>query len=177
MILKVQMSRDSFEELRDEFVGQWGTLGASWGINRSMAQIHARLLVADEPLCTDDLMEDLALSRGNANTNLRELVSWGLVRQVPLKGERRQYFEAESSVWKIVCIVARERKRRELEPTLALLRDISLRSKKLKAASGKTFHKRVSGLADFLDTGCRLIDKLVTREESQVVPALLKLFR
>jgi DNA-binding transcriptional regulator GbsR (MarR family) len=171
------MSRDNFEELREEFVGQWGTLGASWGINRSMAQIHAHLLVAQEPLCTDDLMEDLALSRGNANTNLRELVSWGLVRQVPLKGERRQYFEAENSVWKIVCIVARERKRRELEPTLALLKDITQRSKKLKGANGKTFHKRIARLAEFLETGCKLIDKVVSREESQVVPALLKLFR
>jgi DNA-binding transcriptional regulator GbsR (MarR family) len=171
------MSRDSFEALRDEFVGQWGTLGASWGINRSMAQIHARLLVAEEPLCTDDLMEDLALSRGNANTNIRELVSWGLVRQVPIKGERRQYFEAETSVWRIMCIVARERKRRELEPTLTLLRDIAERSKKLKVAGGKTFHKRVSALADFVDTGSKLIDKIVAREESQVVPALLKLFK
>ena len=171
------MARDSYEELREEFVGQWGTLGASWGINRSMAQLHARLLVADEPMCTDDLMEDLALSRGNANTNIRELISWGLVRQVPIKGERRQYFEAETSTWKIMCIVARERKRRELEPTLALLRDIADRSKKLKVAGGKTFHKRVSGLADFVETGCKLIDKIVAREESQVVPALMKLFR
>ena len=97
---------------RDEFIAQWGALGSAWGINRTMAQIHALLMISPQPLSTDDIMEDLQISRGNAHTNLRELTGWGLIRSVIRKGERKEYFEAEKDVWKIFCIVTRERKRR-----------------------------------------------------------------
>src|SRR5688572_12033541 len=107
------------EEARADFIAQWGTLGSAWGITRSMAQIHAALLAIEEPLSTDDLMELLEISRGNANTNLRALVSWGLVRLVHKKGDRKEYFEAEKNVWAMFCIIARERKRREIDPALA----------------------------------------------------------
>src|SRR5579862_1600088 len=92
---------------RDEFVSQWGAMGSAWGINRTMAQIHALLLVTPQPLSTDEIMADLKVSRGNAHGNLRELVSWGLIRGVVRKGERKEYFEAEKDVWKMFCIVAR----------------------------------------------------------------------
>ena len=81
-----------------------------------MAQIHAFLLISAEPLSTDDVMEHLKISRGNANTNLREMVGWGLARSVVERGNRKEYFEAEKEVWKIFCIISRERKRREIEP-------------------------------------------------------------
>jgi DNA-binding transcriptional regulator GbsR (MarR family) len=99
---------------RDEFVAQWGAMGSSWGINRTMAQIHALLIITTPPLSTDDIMEELKISRGNAHMNLRELVGWGLVRSVIRKGERKEYFEAEKDVWKMFCIIVRERKRREI---------------------------------------------------------------
>ena len=79
----------NWEKARDEFVAQWGALGSHWGINRTMAQIHALLMTAPEPMHTDEIMERLRVSRGNANTNLRELVGWGLIRVVLKKGERR----------------------------------------------------------------------------------------
>ena len=100
---------------RDEFIAQWGIMGSSWGINRTMAQIHALLMVSTTPLSTDEIMAELAISRGNAHMNLRDLVGWGLVRSVIRKGERKEFFEAEKDVWKIFCTVVRERKRREIE--------------------------------------------------------------
>src|SRR6201997_3607171 len=107
---------------RDEFVMQWGAIGNAWGINRTMAQIHALLIVTPRALTTDEVMEELQISRGNAHTNLRELVGWGLVRSVVRKGERKEYFESEKNVWRMFCTIARERKRREVEPALRALK-------------------------------------------------------
>ena len=103
---------------RDEFVAQWGAMGTAWGINRTMAQIHALLIVTPQPLTTDEVMAELHVSRGNAHSNLRELVGWGLVKSVFRKGERKELFEAEKDMWRMFCIVVRERKRREIEPAL-----------------------------------------------------------
>ena len=83
---------------RDEFVTRWGTIGTAWGINRTMAQVHALLITSAHLLSTDEIMADLKISRGNAHKNLRDLVSWGLIRSVVRKGERKEYFEAEKDV-------------------------------------------------------------------------------
>jgi predicted transcriptional regulator len=112
---------EKLKHARDEFVSQWGALGTQWGINRTMAQIHALLMTAPQSMTTDEVMEELQISRGNAHSNLKELVAWGLIRVVVKKGERREFFEAEKDVWHIFTIVARERKRREIEPTLGIL--------------------------------------------------------
>jgi DNA-binding transcriptional regulator GbsR (MarR family) len=107
---------------RDEFVTQWGAIGSAWGINRTMAQIHALLIVTPGALTTDEVMEELKISRGNAHMNLRELVGWGLIRSVIRKGERKEYFEAEKDVWKMFCTIIRERKRREIRPAINVSR-------------------------------------------------------
>ncbi len=168
---------DELRQVRDAFVAQWGTLGPLWGITRSMAQLHAALLSADEPRTTDDLMDTLGISRGNANTQLRELVSWGLVRSVHVKGDRKEYFEAEKSVWKIFCIIARERKRREIDPALEVLRDCVARTKGMRTREGKSFHALLTELAEFVATANGILDRAAARQESAVIPALLKLFR
>ena len=82
-------------EARDEFVSQWGVIGSAWGINRTMAQIHALLLISPDPLTQDDIMEGLNISRGNTNMNIRELINWGLVDRVILSGERKEFFTAD----------------------------------------------------------------------------------
>jgi DNA-binding transcriptional regulator GbsR (MarR family) len=168
---------DELRQVRDAFIAQWGTLGPLWGITRSMAQLHAALLASDEPCTTDDLMETLGISRGNANTQLRELVSWGLVRSVHRKGDRKEYFEAEKGVWKIFCIIARERKRREVDPALAVLRDCVALTKSMRSREGKSFHALLSELADFVGTANGILERAAARQESAVIPALLKLFR
>lgn len=168
---------EKIEDIREEFVSQWGAMGSSWGINRTMAQIHALLMVLPEPLTTDDVMEELGISRGNANTNLRELVSWGLVRNVVRRGERKEYFEAEKDVWKIFCTVSRERKRREIEPVLKVIEDCSQRSKKLKGKEADELKKMMNELGDFVSMADSVMDKISRSEKSKMMPLVVKMFK
>lgn len=100
----------------DQFVLLWGEMASAWGINKTMAQIHALLYAESKPLDTDAIMEQLSISRGNANMNLRNLLHWQLVQKVHYKGERRDFYTAEKDVWNIVAILIRERHQREIEP-------------------------------------------------------------
>jgi DNA-binding transcriptional regulator GbsR (MarR family) len=162
------------EDARATFIDSWGALGSNWGISRTMAMIHALLLVNDEPLSTDEIMEVLGVSRGNANTNLRDLVGWGLIRRIVRKGERREYFEAEKDVWTIFCTVARERKRRETEPVLAVLQACLDKTKGLRSAKAKAFHAQLGELSEFVATVNSLLDRVAAAEQSKVFPAVLK---
>ena len=112
-------------EGKEKFIQSWGALGSSWGINRTMAQIHALLLISPEPLSADAVMEDLQISRGNANMNLRALMDWGLVYKELKAGERREYFRAEKDMWEVVKKIIIQRKKRELEPMLKVLEEVS----------------------------------------------------
>jgi len=162
---------------RDEFVSQWGSIGSAWGINRTMAQIHALLMTAPGASSTDEIMEDLHISRGNAHSNLRELVSWGLVRSVFKKGDRKEYFEAEKHVWKIFCTIIRERRRRELRPAMAVLEQCAERTTDLKGAEAVAFNKQIKALSDFLALSDNVITKLSRSEQSTVVPWALKFLK
>ncbi len=110
------MAQDRFEPVRNLFIRRWGEMAQSWGISRTMAEIHALLFVAADPLCTDDVMEQLAVSRGSASTNLRQLINWGLIHRVHRRTDRKEYFEAEKDVWQMFETITRERRRREVEP-------------------------------------------------------------
>ena len=154
---------------RDEFVTQWGAMGTAWGINRTMAQIHALLLTSTRSLSTDEIMDELRISRGNANTNLRDLVGWGLVRSVIRKGERKEYFEAEKDVWRIFCTIARERKRREVSPAMEVLRKCADETKGLAGADAKEFHHRMTELLQFMQTGEKLLERIAGSEQSKIL--------
>lgn len=156
-------------EAREDFVSQWGAIGSSWGINRTMAQIHALLMTSPRPLSTDEIMEDLRISRGNANTNLRDLVGWGLIRTVLRKGERKEYFEAEKDVWKMACTVARERKRREISPAMEVLRRCAEKTKGLKSTEARNFHDQMSAVLNFLRLSERVIDTVAASEQSRIL--------
>lgn len=108
-------------EAKAQFIASWGAIGTQWGVNRTMAQIHALLLISDQPLSQDDLMEQLEISRGNVNMNVRDLITWGLVDRVIVPGERKEYFTAEKDMWKVAVLIMKERKKRELDPMLKLL--------------------------------------------------------
>jgi DNA-binding transcriptional regulator GbsR (MarR family) len=164
------------EEARERFIGQWGAMGGSWGINRTMAQIHALLLSKLEPLTTDEVMEELKISRGNANTNLRDLVGWGLVRSQFFKGDRKEYFEAEKDIWKMFCIIARERKRRELEPAVHALQFCRDKTKSLKSEEGAQFHAITRDLENFISKGELVLEKLSESQESTVFSKLVQFF-
>lgn len=154
---------------REDFVSQWGSIGNAWGINRTMAQIHALLMTSPGPLSTDEIMADLRISRGNANTNLRDLVGWGLVRTILRKGERKEYFEAEKDVWRMFCIIARERKRREISPAMAVLKKCGEETRGLRTAEAKAFHQQMNSLLDFLKLGERVLETIASSEQSRIM--------
>lgn len=168
---------DSLAQAREDFVSQWGTIGSAWGINRTMAQIHALLLTAPVALSTDEIMEDLQISRGNANTNLRDLVGWGLVRPVLKKGERREYFEAEKDIWKMFCIIARERKRREIVPAMDVLRGCAERTRSIKSPEARAFHEQMQSLLEFLRLGERVLEHIAGSEQSRILKLAAKMIQ
>ena len=111
-------------EAQDRFVATWGQMGAAWGISRTMAEVHALLFITGRPLNTDDVMERLQISRGNASMSLRALVDWGVVTRTHRRGDRKEYFTAEQDVWTMFRAIVRERVKREVDPLLASLFEI-----------------------------------------------------
>lgn len=107
-------------------IATWGQLSAHWGIPRSMGQIHALLMISPEPMTADQIIAELGISRGNVSMHIRSLVEWGVVHKTFVPGERREYFYSEKDVWKMALQIARERKRRELDPLIATLQDLSV---------------------------------------------------
>jgi len=166
--------RERFRLVRDEFVTQRGALGSAWGINRTMAQIHALLMVSTTPLSTDEIMEELQISRGNAHGNIRELIGWGLIRSIVRKGERKEFFEAEKDVWKIFCTVVRERKRREIRPAITLLKDCIERTEGINDTEATAFTKQAKSLCEFVEMADSVLSKVSKSEQSKVLPWILK---
>lgn len=164
-------------EARQQFISSWGAFGTHWGINRTMAQIHALLLVSPDPLTQDDIMEELNISRGNTNMNIRELINWGLVERVILAGERKEFFTAEKDIWKVVKQIVKERKKRELEPMMQLL-------DKLEDVEGDKKDKKVKTFVDTMSSIKRLglqadktLDIMIKAEENWFVSNLMKIFK
>lgn len=118
------ISREQLTGAQDRFVQAWGQMGPAWGISRTMAEVHALLYIAGRPMNTDEVMDRLRISRGNASMSLRSLVEWAVVSRVHKRGDRKEYFEAEQDVWTMARAILRERLRRELHPTLAALYEI-----------------------------------------------------
>ena len=153
------MSQNPFEAARHLFIRRWGEMAASWGISRTMAEIHALLYLSTAPLCTDDVMEQLEVSRGSASTNLRELVNWGLIFGVHRRNDRKEYFEAEKDVWQMFETILRERRRREIQPIVETLdRCIEMieqdrqRSKSPMEGDLEAFKRRFTDLQEFCST-------------------------
>ncbi len=111
-------------EAQDRFIATWGQMGSTWGISRTMAEVHALLYIGGEPLCTDDVMERLEISRGNASMSLRALVDWGIIERIHKRGDRKEYYQAEQDPWFILRAVVTERMKREVHPVLAGLAEI-----------------------------------------------------
>jgi DNA-binding transcriptional regulator GbsR (MarR family) len=109
------------QQAKNLIVRRWGEMGGYWGISRTMAELYALLFVTPKPLCTDDVMDQLKISRGNASMSLRALVDWGLIERVHIFGDRKEYFRADTDVWRMFETITRERKRREVEPILTTL--------------------------------------------------------
>jgi len=168
---------DNFTLAKDDFIASWGALGTSWGISRTMAQIHALLMVSPQALSTDEVMEELRISRGNAHTNLKDLVGWGLVRIIVKKGERKEYFEAEKDVWKTFTIVLKERKRREIEPAIALLSDCAERTKNESSIEAKAFNDQMKELESFARFASNMGEKVAMLSYGPAMKLASKIFK
>ena len=164
-------------EAKQQFISSWGAFGTHWGINRTMAQIHALLLISPDPLTQDDIMEDLNISRGNTNMNIRELINWGLVERVILPGERKEYFTAEKDIWKVVKQIVKERKKRELEPMMQLLDKLEDVEGDKKDKKVKTFVDTVSSIKRLGLQADKTLDVMIKAEENWFVSSLMKIFK
>lgn len=165
------------EDARQQFIQSWGVLGTQWGINRTMAQIHALLLVSTDALSADEVMEQLKISRGNANMNLRDLMDWGLVYKVLRPGERKEFFCAEKDIWKVAMRIAKERKKRELDPMIKVLEEIKDVEGDKKDADNKAFVDMMGQIQRFARQADKALDGLVKADENWFTGTLLKLFK
>jgi len=163
------------DDLRERFVLHWGEMASTWGINRTMGQIHALLYISPEPLSADDIVERLKISRGNASMNLRALEDWGVIQRVHYTGERREYFRPLTEVWELFRTIVRERKRREFDPTMRSLRSFLSDAESLEGDEPglEVYRERLAGLVSVLDVLERAAEQLLPRDPHDL-PKLLE---
>ena len=144
-------STTSLNPVQQKFILHWGEMGTRWGINRTVAQIHALLFISPKPLNAENLVQALGVARSNVSNSLKELQGWGIVRRVHVMGDSRDHFESMKDVWDMFRVVLDERKKREIDPTQNLLRECIAEAGRDKATDPYT-EQKLRELADFFDT-------------------------
>ncbi len=142
----------------EKFILHWGEMGWRWGINRSVAQVHALLMLSPKPIPAEEIGDTLTLARSNVSNSLKELQGWGLVRTVHVFGDRREHFETLRDIWEMFLIIMRERKKREIDPTLAALRECAETAESGKA-DGEHTTQRLRELIEFMELTSSWADK------------------
>jgi DNA-binding transcriptional regulator GbsR (MarR family) len=155
-----------------KFILHWGEMGTRWGINRTVAQVHALLYISPQPLDAEEIAQTLAVARSNVSTSLRELQSWGIVKPVHLLGDRREHYESMTDVWDMARVILKERKRREIDPTVIQLRECVAELKNAEP-DDKVTHERLLAMLNFLDTMTSLYDQ-IHRMPTGAIRGLLK---
>ena len=168
-----EMTDTTLTSVQARFILHWGEMGTRWGINRTVAQIHALLYLSPRPMQAEEIASTLSIARSNVSTSLRELQGWGIVRVVHLLGDRRDHFESLKDVWQMFEIITAERKRREIDPTVEMLR-ACLDEKQTKADAYTT--ERIAAMLLFLDTMLGFYDDL-QRLPKGVLSAITRLRR
>jgi DNA-binding transcriptional regulator GbsR (MarR family) len=169
----VDMGR--LEDFKDEFIAEWGALGPAWGMTRTVSRIHALLMVSEHPLTTDEIMEALSISRGGAHGALKELAAMGISKSAIRKGERKETFVGEKDPWRVFCAIMRERKRREVEPVLAMLNRCLVASKDLEGDDARFFTDQLRQLREFVDAGDRVMEKIGNSERATILKWMMGL--
>lgn len=154
-----------------KFVLHWGEMGGSWGVNRSVAQIHALLYLASRPLSAEEIAETLSMARSNVSTSLRELESWGVIRTTSVLGDRRQHYESMTDVWEMFRRVMDERRRREIEPTVRVVRECLEEAK--HGREDALVCERLAGMLEFFET----CDHLYGQVRRLPTNAFIRLFK
>jgi len=171
------MPQTPFDAAHQLFIRRWGEMAASWGVSRTMAEIHALLFLSTQPLCTDDVMERLAVSRGSASMNLRELVRWGLISRVHRMADRKEYFEADKDVWQMFETISRERRRREVQPIvetiqkcLGMVEDQKGGLTAVQRREAESFQKRLNDLLEFCEMMNTLFNVMTSASRHGIKP-------
>ena len=158
----------------EKYILHWGEMGTRWGVNRTVSQIHALLYLSPTPLAAEEITETLSVARSNVSTSLKELQNWGLIRVTHVMGDRRDHFESIKDVWEMLLIIMEERKRREIDPTLTMLRECVLESESAKDATGPEVKARIKRVLEFLETLSTWHNQITKLPKSTLV-ALMKM--
>ena len=165
-----------FKEAKNKFVQTWGALGSQWGINKTMAQIHALLMVSNEPVSMEDVMEELQISRGNASMNLRALMDWGIVYKEYKAGERREFFTAEKDLDELAVKISRERSKREIKPALKVLKEVSS-IKSNATEEERHFVDQTTKLYDFVLKADNMLEKATEFKDNWLGRLVIKIMK
>jgi DNA-binding transcriptional regulator GbsR (MarR family) len=165
-----------FREAKNKFVQTWGALGSQWGINKTMAQIHALLMVSNDPISMEDVMEELQISRGNASMNLRALMDWGIVYKEYKAGERREFFTAEKDLDELAVKIARERSKREIRPALKVLKEVSSVDSNATEEE-RHFVDQTTKLYDFVLKADNMLEKATEFKENWLGRLVIKIMK
>lgn len=164
------------KEAKARFIHTWGQQGVNWGICRTMAQVHALLLISCKPLCADQIMEELNISRGNANMNIRALMEWGLIYKVPRDGhDRKEYFAAEKQMSVVFKQIVKQRKKKELDPIIDLLDECE--DLKASCPESQDFSKLISDLKSFSQKADMALDNLIKLDSHWLSGTLLRMIK
>lgn len=166
-----------FSEAKNKFIQTWGALGSQWGINKTMAQIHALLMVSAEPLSMEDIMDELQISRGNASMNLRALMDWGIIYKEYKQGERKEFFTSEKDLDELAVKIAQERSKREIKPALKVLKDVSTGVNSDKSEEAKHFIAQTSKLYDFVLKADNMIEKVTELKDNWMARLVMKIMK
>ncbi|MFY0630730.1 MAG: transcriptional regulator [Flavobacteriaceae bacterium] len=163
------------DEAKIKYIHTWGSLATSWGINKTMAQVHALLLVSTKPLSAEDIMESLQISRGNVNMNVRALIDWGIVSKEFVVGERKEFFVADKDIWELFKQITKERKKREIEPVLKVLDELQQVDDTSEEA--EQFKKVLSDLSSVTTKVNGLLDKAIKADEHWLLSNFTKIIK
>jgi len=163
-------------EAKEKYIQTWGTFATNWGINRTMAQVHALLLATGKPLSTDDVMDGLEISRGNANMNLRALMDWGIVRKEFVKGDRKEYFVAEKDVWFLFKQITKERRKREIEPVISFLEELK-NIEDAESAEAQEFIKLMNDFSSVTGKINNIMDLAIKSDDHWLVGKITNLLK
>lgn len=155
----------------ERFVLHWGEMGGQWGVNRSVSQIHALLFLSEKPMTAEDIADTLGLARSNVSNSIKELLTWDLIRRVPIRGDRRDHFEAETDVWEVFLRVAAGRKEREIDPALAVLRACTADAER-DAAVSATARTRLKDMLGFIEMMERFYTQMLSVPKPQIASAI-----
>jgi DNA-binding transcriptional regulator GbsR (MarR family) len=155
----------------ERFVLHWGEMGGQWGVNRSVSQIHALLLLSERPMTAEEIADTLGLARSNVSNSIKELLSWDLIRRVPIRGDRRDHFEAETDIWEVFLRIAAGRKEREIDPAVAVLRACTADAER-DGAVHPTARARLKDMLAFIEMMERWYAQMLAVPKPQIAIAI-----